>query len=228
VASSFEFTVFTYRARPKTVHLNFLKPSNVVGLNLSRTRPLKSISAILEELAHRKDETTTVGDVMRKGGSRGHGLGLLMFALPETIPIPVPSLSTFLAVPLVLISGHLILFGEGRGIPKRIRERSLPASAIKKLETYVTPIFRTVERVSHPRWEALAERERLLGIACLVLSIILLLPIPFGNLPPALCLAAIAFGMIQRDGIVVALGLLGAFACLVATIYVVSMAGNLF
>jgi hypothetical protein len=188
---------------------------------------LQSISAILKELA-RSDENATVGDVMRKGGSRGHGLGLLLFALPETIPIPVPSISTFLAIPLILISGHLILFGEGKGIPKKISERSIPASVIKKLETYVAPIFRTVERVSHPRLEVLAERERLLGVACLVLSIILLLPIPFGNLPPALCLAAIAFGMIQRDGIIVALGLLGAFACLVATLYVVSMAGNLF
>ena len=182
----------------------------------------------MEELARRKDDTTTVGDVMRKGGSRGHGLGMLMFALPETIPIPVPSLSTLLAIPLILISGHLILFGEGKGIPKAVRERSIPASAIEKLQTYVAPAFRTVERVSHPRWEVLAERVRLLGLACLVLSIILLLPIPFGNLPPALCLAAIAFGMIQRDGIVVALGLFGAFACLAATIYVVSMAGNLF
>jgi hypothetical protein len=189
---------------------------------------LKSVSKILEELAHRKDEKTTVGDVMQKGGSRGHGLGLLMFALPETIPIPVPSLSTLLAIPLVLISGHLVLFGEGRGISKKIRERSIPASAIEKLRTYVAPVFRTVERVSHPRWEVLADRERMLGIACLVLSIILILPIPFGNLLPALCLASIAFGMIQHDGVIVALGLLGAFVCLVATIYVVSMAGNIF
>jgi hypothetical protein len=200
----------------------------VVGLEPNRIKPLKRISAILKELAHRKDETTTIGDVMREGGSRGHGLGLLMFALPETIPIPVPSLSTLLAVPLILISGHLVLFGEGKGIPKTIRERSIPASAIKNLKTYVAPIFRTVERVSHPRWEVVAERERLLGLACLVLAIILLLPIPFGNLWPALSLAAIAFGMIQRDGIVVAIGLLGALACLVATIYVVSVAGNLF
>jgi hypothetical protein len=189
---------------------------------------LKSISAILKELAHREDEKITMGDVMRQGGSRAHGLGLLMFALPETIPIPVPSLSMLLAIPLVLISGHLILFGEGKGIPKQIRDRSIPASAIKKLDTYIAPVFRTLERVSHPRWEVLAERERLLGVACLILSIILLLPIPFGNLLPALCLTGIAFGMIQRDGVVVALGLLGAIACLVATVYAASMAGNVF
>jgi hypothetical protein len=189
---------------------------------------LKRISAILEELAHRKDERTTVARVMKKGGSRGHGLGLLMFALPEAIPIPIPSLSTVLAIPLILISGHLVLFGEGKGISRKIGDWTIPEPAIKKLETYVAPVFRTIERVSHPRWEALAERERFLGHACFVLSIILILPIPFGNLLPALCLAAIAFGMIQHDGVVVALGLLGTVASVIATVYVVSMAGDIF
>jgi hypothetical protein len=189
---------------------------------------LKSISIILKDLAHRKDKKITFDDVMREGASREHGLGLLIFALPETLPIPVPSLSTVLAIPLILISGHLILFGEGGGIPKKIRNQSIPPSIVKKMEKYVAPVFRKLERASHPRWEILAGRERLLGAACLFLSIVLLLPIPFGNLVPALCLAAISFGMIQRDGAVVALGLFGALACLVATVYAVRMAGNFF
>jgi hypothetical protein len=189
---------------------------------------LKSISAILQELAHRKDEKITLGDVMRQGGSRAHGLGLLLFALPETLPIPLPSMSTILAIPLIVISGHLILFGESRGIPRKIRDRSVSTSLVQKLEKYVAPVFSKLERLSHPRWEALAERERLVGVACLILSVILALPIPFGNLVPALCLAILAFGMIQRDGVVVALGLLGTLACLVATLYAVSVMAGIF
>ena len=189
---------------------------------------MKRISAILKALAHRKGEKVALGDVIRQGGSRAHGLGLLLFALPETLPIPVPSISTVLAIPLILISGHLILFGEGQGIPKKIRDRSISTSLVEKLEKYVGPVFKMLERVSHPRWEALAERERLLGVACLILSVILLLPIPFGNLLPALCLAAIAFGMIQRDGVVVALGLLGGLACMGAAVYAANMATSIF
>jgi hypothetical protein len=169
-----------------------------------------------------------MGEVMRRGGSRAHGLGLLLFALPETLPIPIPSLSLILAIPLVGISAHLTLFGEGRGVPKQIRDRSIPISLVKTVSKYLAPIFKTIERLSHPRFEALAELERLLGVACLLLSIILLLPIPFGNLLPAACLAAIAFGMIQRDGVVVALGLLGAIACVAAIFYAASMAGGIF
>lgn len=187
---------------------------------------MKHTSAILKALS-KKDGAVSLGDAMKQGGSRAHGLGLLLFAVPETIPLPVPSLSTVLAIPLVLISGHLILFGEGGGIPKKIRAWSIPASIADKLAKYVAPVFEKLEHVSHHRWEALAGAERLLGVVCLILSVILILPIPFGNLAPAVCLAAIAFGMLQRDGVVVALGLAGALVCCVAVFYVATMAGSL-
>ena len=187
---------------------------------------MKNTSAILKSLS-RHDGEVSLGDAMRQGGSRAHGLGLLLFALPETIPLPVPSLSTVLAIPLILIAGHLILFGEGQGIPKKIRDRCIPASVADKLAKYVAPVFEKLEHLSHHRWEPLADRERLLGAACLILAVILLLPIPFGNLPPAVCLAAIAFGMMQRDGVIVAVGLLGALACIVAAISAMIMAGSL-
>jgi hypothetical protein len=47
-----------------------------------------------------------------------------------------------------------------------------------------------------------------MGLACFVLSLILFLPIPFFNAAPAIALALIALGMIQRDGVVTAIGIL--------------------
>jgi hypothetical protein len=189
---------------------------------------LKRTSAILKALSERDDDRILLGDIARQSGSRAHGFGLLLFALPETLPLPLPSLSIVLAVPLILISGHLTLFGEGSRIPKQVRDRSLPASVVKKTATYIAPVFEALERFACPRFEALAARERLLGAVCLLLSVILLLPIPFGNLVPAACLAGIAFGMLQRDGAVVAVGLLGTLACFLVLIYLASMAGSLF
>lgn len=53
-----------------------------------------------------------------------------------------------------------------------------------------------------PGW---ADRGRLSGVVCLLLTIMLALPIPFGNIAPALCIACI--GIIQRDGAVIAASL---------------------
>jgi hypothetical protein len=43
-----------------------------------------------------------------------------------------------------------------------------------------------------------------IGAVCLVLAVVIALPIPFGNMLPALCILGIAVGMLQRDGALVA------------------------
>ena len=71
------------------------------------------------------------------------------------------------------------------------------------------PLLTRAERLSQDRWIGLARQERLLGLVCLYLSLLLLAPLPFFNMPPAICLVLIAWGMIQRDGVFVAAGLAG-------------------
>ena len=56
--------------------------------------------------------------------------------------------------------------------------------------------------------------ERLLGLVCLVLSLVLVLPIPFGNMLPAFALCVIALGLLERDGIWVLAGLTAASVAL--------------
>jgi hypothetical protein len=73
--------------------------------------------------------------------------------------------------------------------------------------------------------KAVARRERLLGVACLFLSIIILLPIPLANFLPAVYLAAIAFGMLQRDGAVIALGLTATAAFTGILLYICNFPG---
>ena len=48
--------------------------------------------------------------------------------------------------------------------------------------------------------------ERLIGAGCLLLAIILVLPVPLGNLPPAVAICAFALGLLQRDGVAVLVG----------------------
>ncbi|MBL8689487.1 MAG: exopolysaccharide biosynthesis protein [Rhodospirillaceae bacterium] len=91
----------------------FLEGARAPGTTIQTT------SSILKSLAERDEERLSFGDVVKAMGSRAHGAGLLFFALPETIPIPLPGVSAFLAVPIVLIAAHLIAFGEGPGLPKR-------------------------------------------------------------------------------------------------------------
>ena len=204
-------------AKPELPTVSWSSPDK--GQHLLKHRLMKKTSAILKSLSDEKKGQITIGDVIAETGSRAHGFGLLLFALPEALPLPLPSLSTILAIPLILLSAHLIVFGEGPGIPERARRQTIRASVLRTVAKYATPAFERLERISHPRLEVPARQERFLAGACLLLSVILLLPIPLGNFLPALCLVAIAFGMLQRDGVIVGFGLVGLAAVLALIIF---------
>lgn len=184
-------------------------------------------SEVLDALAARTDPRIPFSAIVAAAGSRVHGLALLVFVLPEVPPIPLPSASTVLAIPLIVISAHLALFGEGSLLPARLQAASMPHSVFVAAARYLAPVFRWIERASRPRWLWLARRERLLGLVCLYLSIVLILPIPLLNAPPAACLAAVALGMIQRDGVFIAAGIVGGLIVTGVLIGVIDAAGSL-
>lgn len=158
-----------------------------------------------------------LGEIVERFGSRTHGTAILILSVPDAIPLPIPSVGAILGVPLILISLHLALFGEAGGVPARARRWRLPAAAIGVTKRYVVPVLTRAERISAVRVGAIAGRGRIIGLLCLLLSLILLLPIPLMNTPPSLCLAVLAWGMIQRDGVFVLAGM-AATAALIASL----------
>lgn len=170
--------------------------------------PDRTLSHVLGTLPD--DRHVPLGELLSAAGSRAHGMSLLLLSLPEALPLPIPSASAVLGVPLVAISAHLALFGEADALPRRIRSLTLPPRVLRLLRKRVAPLLARAERVSHPRLPLLVKWERILGAVCLYLSVLLLLPLPFFNIPPAICLVLLAWGMVRRDGLSVAAGLAAA------------------
>jgi len=184
-------------------------------------------SEILESLAAGTEERVPFSAIVAAAGSRVHGLALLVFALPEVPPLPLPSASTLLAIPLIVIAAHLALFGEGSLLPARVQTATMPRSVLATAARYLGPVLRWIERASRPRWLWIARRERLIGLICLYLSIVLILPIPLLNSPPAACIAAIAIGMIQRDGVFIVAGFVGGLIVTGIFVGIIDVAGGL-
>lgn len=188
---------------------------------------VRPTSAIIESLAALPGERIPFSAIVAAAGSRVHGLALLVFVLPEVPPLPLPSASTVLGIPLIIISAHLALFGEGTLLPARLQSVTVPRSVLAAAARYLAPAFRWIEHASRPRLLWLVRRERLIGLVCLYLSAVLLLPIPLLNAPPAASLAAIALGMIQRDGAMIILGILGGIVVTGVLVGLVDAAGSL-
>ena len=65
------------------------------------------------------------------------------------------------------------------------------------------PGLRYLERVIHPRWQTpLGPTKRIVGIVVALLSATLVVsPIPFTNVVPALLVALISIGYLEEDGV---------------------------
>jgi hypothetical protein len=185
------------------------------------------VSTILRNLASAPSGQVSLGTVLKAMGSRAHGLTLVLLALPDALPLPIPSTSTVLGIPLVIIAAHLLLYGEGSRLPRRVEAISVSPAVIRALARYAVPVLELFEKVSRPRWPALVENDRAVGVLCLYLAVLLLLPVPFFNAAPALCLIAIALGMIHRDGVMVAVGMAGTAAVTIALVVLADWAGEL-
>jgi hypothetical protein len=76
----------------------------------------------------------------------------------------------------------------------------------------VAPWLERAESLLRPRASRLVDppMEYVVGLVCFILSMILALPIPLGNIPPALAICLMALGILEGDGGWVAAGFLTA------------------
>lgn len=165
---------------------------------------------MLRRLADSDEPRVSIGAILDAFGDRAFGALLLIFALPNALPMP-PGTSTVVGSPLVFIAFQLMIGRPVLWLPRFIVERSLAREDFAKIAAKVEPWVARLERLLKPRLLVLTTplADRFAGAACLVLSIVLILPIPFGNMPPAAAISAFALGLMERDGGAVALGWFG-------------------
>lgn len=170
--------------------------------------PPRPLSHVLAELAMDESRSRiSVRDLLGTLCDRALAALLLVFALPNVLPTP-PGLSTLLGAPLLFLSAQLML-GRRPWLPRLIAERSMPREHFALLIRRAGPWLARAERGLRPRLGGLARPplEYAIGALCLLLSTILFLPIPLGNMLPALAICLLALGVLERDGLWVLAGL---------------------
>jgi len=72
------------------------------------------------------------------------------------------------------------------------------------------PWLGKAEKLLKPRAQVLVRPlvEYIVGLVCLVLAAVLMLPVPLGNTLPALAISLLALGVLERDGVWIAAGFL--------------------
>lgn len=173
------------------------------------------MSQRLAALARTDQARVSVGDVVSALGERGFALLVLIFTLPNAVPLPAPpGTSAVLALPLILVAAQMMLGLDQPRLPGWLHRLSIPAERLAAVVERARPALERVERRLRPRHSALcgSRAERLMGLVCLVLGLVVSLPIPMGNAPVAWALLVLALGLLERDGLCVLAGLTAGFA----------------
>lgn len=167
-------------------------------------------------------ERIAVGDLLASLGDRALAALLFVFAVPNVLPVP-PGTSTILGAPLVFLAAQLA-FGLRPWLPSVIASRTMSRTDFATLVQRIGPWLARAERLLRPRATRLVSppMEYLVGLVCLLLAVVLVLPVPLGNMLPALAISLFALGIMERDG----LWILAGFAA--ATVSAVVVSGVVF
>lgn len=131
---------------------------------------------------------------------------ILLFALPNLAPVP-PGTSTILGTPLLFLTIEWAL-GKQPWLPGALARCSMTRINFASMIHRVAPWMERVDGMLKPRFQALAcpSAARPAAALCVILALMIVLPIPLGNMPPAWATSIIALGMLRRDGIWVLAG----------------------
>lgn len=129
---------------------------------------------------------------------RARGVMNFLFAFPSVLPAP-PGVSGTLGLPRLYLTSQMLL-GRIPWLPALISGRGMPMDRFAGLVQRSDPFLRQAECLLRPRvsWMVSHAAEEPLGAYCPLMTLMIVLPIPFGNLLPALAICLIALGVLDR------------------------------
>jgi len=172
----------------------------------STGRP-RAFSDVIETLARRPGERLALGELVDAFGDRAFGAVMLLFGVLNLMPWP-PGGTTLTGAPLLFLSMELAWGREALWLPGWMERATVSRATFRKLSDRFMRAIRFTEHLSRPRLRFLTSRfgQGLIGLACVFLSAVLVLPIFGGNLIPAVAITFFSLGVMQRDGLAVLLG----------------------
>ena len=170
----------------------------------SPERPLALSQRLAEIAAESGPDRITLSELARQLHSRVWGGLLVVFAAINVIPLP-PGTNTVIAIPLVLISAQMVFGRASPWFPGWIDRRGVTKTELQKLIDKMGPFEARIERIFRPRLAKLtgATATRVIGLICVILSVVAGLPILMIHNAPAVAIVLFGLALIYRDGVLV-------------------------
>ena len=159
----------------------------------------------------RSDGEKTLGSMGTVFAERSFAAMILLLMILPATPLPTGGVTHVFEVITVLLGLQMVIGRRTIWLPARFARRSLGATTTDKAIPFIVKVVRKVERFSRPRGVRLFEDGifyRLIGVVVIAFAVAAALAPPFTGLDtlPALGAVVVALSMIQKDVLVLAVG----------------------
>ena len=174
----------------------------------------KKTSDILLKIAKLDDKNCdkiSIGDIVNKNPESKYFI-LFMLSILSIIPtpFPIPIVSILFGLFLIYLSIQLVIGKIVIKLPNFINNYGLKKDLVIKIVKKFIPITQKIENMTKNRLYFFKNRtvRIMLNIFILILSILVVIPIPLTSVFPAIAIILITFGIMNNDGLFVLLGII--------------------
>lgn len=171
--------------------------------------PEARISAVLQSLTGNASERLTVADIVSVLRDRAFAILVVLLGLPNCLPMP-PPIPLVCGLLLALVAIQITAGRSAPWLPSALLRRSIPQEAVERAVGRALPVLQKLERWSRPRMSFLESplALRLIGLLLFGLALGLLVAAPvIGQIPLGIAVCLIGLGLVERDGVLVLIGL---------------------
>ncbi len=182
------------------------------------------VQRLRETAATLPAERVSMQTLAHAHGPAAHGTWLLLMAVPCLLP--VPGVGTVLGLRMVALAVAMWRGQSAACLPRRVAELELSSHWAQRVLGMLASAYALAGRFARARLSHLASAKGRSWTAAAIglMALIVVMPIPFGNVLPALALILIGLGLVFRDGVAVVLGLAMAALAMCVTAGVMLMA----
>ncbi|MBB3236447.1 exopolysaccharide biosynthesis protein [Phyllobacterium endophyticum] len=169
----------------------------------------RRLSRVLVEIGASREGRISLDDILEALSERSFGALMILFAALNLVPLP-PGTSTIFGIPLVLLSIQMMIGLEQPWFPAFMRRKSMRSETYRRFIARIEPMLVRFEKLARPRYWFVPQTlvERGVSIVALLMSLIVILPVPIINQLPALSIILLSIGLGEQDGVWLGTGLL--------------------
>lgn len=179
-----------------------------------------TLAETLESLLASQDEAgPSIGGIISTVGEKGFGLLLIVLSLPSALPVPAPGYSTPFGIVMTLLALQMMFGRQSVWLPQKLKNVRIKPSLARTMIGAATKFLHRIEKLIQPRqlWIRSRAGQSSLAVIVVIMSCLMILPIPLTNTLPAMVIFLIGVGLSEEDGLLAIAAF--AFGCMAVILY---------